>query len=240
MRLLNVLKMIASIKDSNGKVFSTIVQMKDGRWLEIKRNYKFRPQKEIFASEDDWIHSHEYSGICLMPVYGEREPYVSIKEKRKSTPISSELMDGDYLNAIQEKYKIRSIEPELKQSILDKASSLAHCITYHQSQLNETSNESYIQYLKKKIDEFNNEASQIQEKINTIGSENIQQEYKPLSRKSTIAYLQKEDEFLPIGYSKDKKCIVFEGRMYKSFSELNCSGHPPLWIWSRNSFVRAI
>lgn len=233
-------QMITSIKDSNGKVFATIVPMKDGRWLEIKRNYKFHSEKQIFVSEDDWIHSHEYSGVSLMPVYGEREPYVPVKERRKQNPLSATLKNKEYLEAIQEKYKIYSKEPRQILTLLDSELSHKYCIYSHQSALKTTEDKNYKLYLQTRIDQFEAELSAMQEKITSIGREAIPLEFHPLTRKQTIAYIQKNDEFLPVGYSKTHGGIVFQGKFCKSFSEMDSSDHPILWILYKNTFIQAI
>lgn len=225
--------MITSIKDSNGKIFATIVPMKDGRWLEIKRNYIFRSKKYIFDSEDHWLSNHEYSGVSLMPVYGEREPYVPVAERWKMNPISETLQDGNYLKRIQEKYKIRAKKPQKKTNLLDMRASYKFTVLYLKGT-------ELSPYLQERLKYNEDKLAETEEKIKSIGENNIQDEYFPLTRKTTIAYIKKNEDFIAVGYDNEKENIIIGNQCAKKFSLLGYPEHPNLWIWHKNSLIQAI
>ncbi len=185
---------IISLKNDEGKVFASIVPMKDGQWLEIKLNGKFQKHKQLFASPEDWLRKRNNRYINpdyldYKVVHNEREPYVSVAEKiKQQPPIDASLTDIAYLVEVVRKYRIHSYQPLQKNT----------------------------------PQEYSNP------------------EYYQLTKKATIAYIEKNDELVPVGYDVQTGRIVCEGASGKTFQELGFPEHPVMWILKRNRMKKAI
>lgn len=232
---------IVSLKDRQNRIYASIVPTNDGKWMEIKYDYKFRSNKRIFASEEEWFKKldHAFRYICCEVVRNEREPYVPIEEQWRKNPLDPSLKDCAYLKAIQEKYRIRKKDPSKKYNLMDKAKDIKLNIAWLKYQLeiylknpSPEVNLSNIQtILALKNEEYEKIQMEMEEKI-------FQDEYENLTRKTTLAYIQQENTFVGVGFDAERERIVLDGRWGTTFHDLNLPERPDLWIWKKNKLIR--
>ncbi len=228
---------IVSLKDPQKRIYASIVPTKDGKWMEIKDNYEFQSKKRIFASEEEWLSKmkHAFRYICCEVVRNEREPRIPIEEKWRKHRIDSSLKDCAYLKAIKEKYRIRTWAPSKIYNLMDKAMDIKHSIAWLTSDLERPLTSTHLENIQRMLELKKEQYRMLQVEIEGM---TFQDEYKPLTRKTTLAYIQQGDSLVAIGYDSEKNRIVFDGRGATTFHDLDLPDRPDLWVWKKNKMIR--
>lgn len=232
---------VSLLNKRDGRVISSIVPMKNGKWLEIKKQYKFQSKKEVFDSEESWLSARNNEGWYEIE-RNRREPYKSKEERWQETSIPSCYKDAYYLSMVQFKYGIKFNQPLPKPNLGNQKALIENAILYYQDKLNQTYPAETLQPYQELLEKEKENLVAVEFKLKTKGSPSAMEEFYPLTREKTLAYVKAKDKLLPISYCEGngKLKIVFEGKAAETFAEFDLPERPELWIKVRgNKFISA-
>ncbi len=235
-------KIVSLENRRDGRVVSSIVPMKNGKWLEIKKHYEFMSHKHVFDTEEDWLKARNEFNMYEV-VRNQREPRMSREEKWEKNPISSFYKDALYLSAVADKYGIKLQEPEVKTDLLGDKQLYESTINILETYLTRSYPEEELKRYSELLEIRKKELAEIEARIKTVGDTTRFQEFYPLKKSMTLAYVQMEGKMLPISYCRlhDVLKIVFEGKSAETFAELNLPDRPCLWIKKRcNKLLKVV
>lgn len=228
---------IISLKNREGKVFSSIVPMKNGHWLEIKRDYEFQSRKQEFKTREEWLRARNNRYYNHEVVENEREPYRTKFQKWEDSPISSDYKDADYLVQVMIKYNIRVMSPVEKVNLNYKRRVTEKVIQYLKSCI--ASGEGNLEDYKTRLERNETELSVVLKSLAENPAED-KEEYEVLQGEEIVAYVHTPENLEPIGYNSLEQIMVFKGIGGQTFAEIGLPERPNLWIAKSNRMIRVI
>lgn len=228
---------IVSLKNREGKVFSSIVPMKNGHWLEIKKDYEFQRTRLIFKSREEWLRVRNNQYYNHEVVENEREPYRTKFQKWEDSPISPDYKDADYLVQVMIKYGIQVMPPVEKANLNYKRRVTEKVIQYLKSCI--ASGEGNLEDYKARLQRNETELSAILKSLAENPAED-KEEYEVLQEEHILGYVHTPENLEPIGYNSLEQTMVFKGIGGRTFAEIGLPERPVLWIARSNRMIRVI
>ena len=231
---------VSLLNKRDGRVISSIVPMKNGKWLEIKKHYDFQSRKQTFESEEQWLQTRNPDGWYEIEK-NKREPRLTREEKWDRNPISSSWKDTMYLLEVRDKYKIKFQSPRLKMNLDEDARIIKSSINALNVHLRMEYPEINLRYYENELERQQGRLADVEDRMKKIGDPTRFQEFYPLTKNMTLAYVQTNGQMLPISICEvdDVWKIVYETRSAARFMELGLPEHPNLWVKVRgNKFIQ--
>lgn len=228
---------IISLKNREGKVFSSIVPTKDGQWLEIKKDYEFQSTKQKFKTREEWLRVRNNQYYKHEVVENEREPYRTKFQKWQDSPISSVYKDADYLIQVMIKYEIQVMPPAEKVNLNYKRRVKEDVIQYLKACI--ASGEGNLEDTKTRLERNETELSAVLKSLAENPTED-KKEYEVLQDEQIVAYVHTHENLEPIGYNSLDSIMVFKGIGGQTFAEIGLPERPTLWIARSNRLIKVI
>lgn len=214
-----------------GKTTDFLVFSKDGRWAEIIRDSKScsKPLR-TFSTSEEWKN--------LFPVGSTfRETTYQTFRQKAAIPLDPTLSNLKFLNAVVTKFKIRASSIEERESLEDDIRMMM--ADSYRMRANLVLENPHVDPYK------DTEAQRMLAMANHLDKQNTLEfkkmnKYEPLTRSSTIAYVMGRNELLPLGANLEKGLIFFEGKVGKSFPDVDLPSRPELWVKKQNRLLRVL
>jgi hypothetical protein len=145
-----------------------------------------------------------------------------------------------YLLAVRDKYRIHFQSPRMKTDLVEDARIINSSINALNVHLTLKYTPEVLQQYVQELERQKARLASVEAQMKMIADPTLFQEYYPLSRTQTLAYVQTNGQMLPLSISNvnDVWRIVYETRSGSTFAELNLPERPDLWVKVRgNKFI---
>lgn len=231
---------VSLLNKRDGRVISSIVPMKNGKWLEIKKNFEFQSIKQVFDTEESWLSERNPEGWYEIE-RNRREPRMTQEEKWEEHRIPSAWKDVHFLREVQDKYSIQFREPRIKTDLIADRDLFRTVIACAEARLQMNYPDEKKAEFQQTLETERKRLCEVEAKMKQLGDPALYQGFYPLTKQMTLAYVEATNKLLPISLCKvnDNWKIVYEGKSAETFAELNLPDRPTLWVKMRgNKFFR--